>query len=299
MKIYWLLGNPAGFKPNANLAHFLGNFVLSMIRAWNTVTSALTKARQFIVFYIATVGWLGASLQAAALHDLLFLCSFWLLCVYTLFTTIYWYILSMLSTQMKLFRGRKFNTLRNRDDSCSFNVSEMYLGVMVVSISLFLLPTLAIFYYYAFISILLSVMVLQLLLVFLQIIFTDFPYFLLAWSLWQPHILPGGIKVSLSPSTPKNREIKEIRIVALNSNVGSCFYQMGSEFSTLMKGSNSSLPFEIFYSIVRGKSLFGKMMSLLSILGSREDKADKSLGKTTQMSQRQFLKEIASCVLLM
>ena len=61
---------------------------------------------------------------------------------------------------MKLFRGRKFNTIRKRDDSSTFNVSEMYLGVLIVTISLFLLPTIASFYYYAFISIILSVMVL-------------------------------------------------------------------------------------------------------------------------------------------
>lgn len=60
---------------------------------------------------------------------------------------------------MKLFKGRKFNTLRNRDDSSSFNVSEMYLGILIVTISLFLLPTIASFYYYAFISIILSVMI--------------------------------------------------------------------------------------------------------------------------------------------
>lgn len=63
----------------------------------------------------------------------------------------------MIGTLIRLFRGRKFNTIRGREDSNSFNVSEMYLGVMVISISLFLLPTLAIFYYYAFISIMLSV----------------------------------------------------------------------------------------------------------------------------------------------
>jgi phosphatidylinositol glycan class Q protein len=66
----------------------------------------------------------------------------------------------MIGTLIRLFRGRKFNTIRGREDSISFNVSEMYLGVMVISIALFLLPTLAIFYYYAFISIMLSVIVL-------------------------------------------------------------------------------------------------------------------------------------------
>ena len=60
-KIFWLLGYPAGFKPTKNFAHFLGNFVLIMINKWNEVTSALTQARQFIVFFIAMVGWLGAS----------------------------------------------------------------------------------------------------------------------------------------------------------------------------------------------------------------------------------------------
>lgn len=157
IKIYWLLGSPAGFKPNANLAHFLGNFVLSLIRTWDHVTSALTNARSFIVLYIASVGWLGASLQAAALHDLLIMSQLWLVCVYTIFTSFYCLGLNMIGTLIRLFRGRKFNTIRGRVDSNNFNVSEMYLGIMVVSISLLLLPTLAIFYYYAFISIMLSV----------------------------------------------------------------------------------------------------------------------------------------------
>lgn len=137
----------------------------------------------------------------------------------------------------------------------------MYLGVMIVSISLFLLPTLAIFYFYAFINIIISVMILQFFLVVLQILFTDFPYFLLAWSLWHPHILPGGIRINLEAS-------KEIQIVALKANVGSCFNQLGTEFATLMKGSNSSLPKEIFTSILRGRSLCGTMMNFLSVLGN-------------------------------
>ena len=58
---YWLFGNPAGFKPNINLSHFLGNFVLELIFVWNHVTSALTKVKLLIVFYISSVGVLGFS----------------------------------------------------------------------------------------------------------------------------------------------------------------------------------------------------------------------------------------------
>lgn len=63
----------------------------------------------------------------------------------------------MLRTSFYLFRGRKFNTIRGRADSASFNVTEMYLGVMLVSFVIFLLPTVSIFYYYAFISIIVTV----------------------------------------------------------------------------------------------------------------------------------------------
>ena len=57
-KIHWLLGFPAGFKPNENLGIFMGNLVLNMVSKWNTVTSALVQARLF-VHYFAVVGILG------------------------------------------------------------------------------------------------------------------------------------------------------------------------------------------------------------------------------------------------
>lgn len=167
LKIIWLLGYPAGFKPNKCLAHFIGHILLALINYWNTITSALNMVRHFIVFSVALAGWLGASIQVAALHDLLFLCSFWILLLYTVFTKVYSYILQMLKTQMRLFSGRKLNVIRGRTDSTTFNVTEMYLGVMIVSIILFLLPTLAIFYFYVFIGMIIPLLLLQLGLVLL------------------------------------------------------------------------------------------------------------------------------------
>lgn len=71
----------------------------------------------------------------------------------------------MISSLMKLFRGRKYNIIRKRDDSNTYEVTELYIGVMVFSISIFLIPTIAVFYFYCFISTILSVMMLQLLLI--------------------------------------------------------------------------------------------------------------------------------------
>lgn len=129
------------------------------------------------------------------MHDILFFCSFWLFGVYSLFDFAYGYTIRMLKTLSKLFRGRKYNVIRKRDDSHAFHLVELYLGVLIVSISLFLLPTLAIFYYYAFISIILSVLALQVILLLSQVLVTNFPYFLLAWSLAAPYSLPNRIRV--------------------------------------------------------------------------------------------------------
>lgn len=60
-KIYWLLGSPAGFKPNLNLNHFLGNLVLSLIYVWNHVTSALTRSRIILLYGSSVFGVLGLS----------------------------------------------------------------------------------------------------------------------------------------------------------------------------------------------------------------------------------------------
>lgn len=166
-KVNWLLGHPAGFKPNKQMAYFIGHVIKYLIEQWENMSDYLNASKPLIIIYLSVVGSLGASLQAAALHDLLFLCQVWILGLYSFIAGSYWYTISLLSTLQGLFRGRKFNTIRMRTDSTSFGVAEMYLGVMIVSIILFLLPTLAMFYYYVFMSIILFVMAIQLLLVFL------------------------------------------------------------------------------------------------------------------------------------
>lgn len=186
----------------------------------------------------------------------------------------YWYTISLLSTLQGLFRGRKFNTIRMRTDSTSFNVAEMYLGVMIVSIILFLLPTLAMFYYYVFMSVILFVMAIQLLLVFLQIIFTDFPYFLLAYSLTNPYALPAGIQFKMTGS--------QVRIEALKSGSGGIFYQMVREIKSAVMGPNFSIK-EILKAIFRGKSLLGQSLNLLSMWQEPKEQT------VSKLSQREFL----------
>ena len=71
---------------------------------------------------------------------------------------IYKYILRMLGTLINLFNGKKYNVMRNRVDSNNFSIQEFYIGVLIVALIIFLLPTLAMFYFVAFIQLLIIIL---------------------------------------------------------------------------------------------------------------------------------------------
>ena len=51
-----------------------------------------------------------------------------------------------LASLWRLFRGKKWNVLRRRVDSTSYDVDQLFLGTLLFSILLFLVPTTALFY---------------------------------------------------------------------------------------------------------------------------------------------------------
>ena len=160
----------------------------------------------------------------------------------------------------------------------------MYLGVLIVTISLFLLPTIASFYYYAFISIILSVMILQLFLILLQILLTDFPYYLLVLAFWYPYLLPNRVRIEV-----KKHNTSQLDLVPIKSNLSSCFVQLSQEFGKILKeGSEQSLLTQIFKSILYGESLQQIMRNFLSILASSGSEDTKDVHKS--ISQSQFLR---------
>ena len=115
-QVKWLMGLPAGFKPNPNLDNFLGNLMLDIISLWNIITSELTEIEPILLSYLAVCGSLGISTQLALCHDVLFICSAHIFILYTVFAIVYKYILNMMGTLIRLFGGKKYNVLRKRVD---------------------------------------------------------------------------------------------------------------------------------------------------------------------------------------
>jgi len=268
-RIEWLVGFPAGVKLNGDLSGFLGNFILMLIDVWNHVTSALTRSKLILAIISGSTGVLGLSVVLAAANDLLFICSFGMLFLYTVFAGIYRSMLEMLGTQLKLFRGRKFNTIRGRDDSNVFQVHELYLGVLIVTLSLFLLPTVAFYYFYGFIGTILSVLALQLTLILVQVLVNSFPYFLLVWSLCYPYSFPNRIKFDFIAN--------EVCIIAQPLNFGSIFTRIGREFAKLGQAGKSKLLHEIFSSVLYGRSLFYIMRDFSTILAFQDERTQEKV----------------------
>jgi len=160
-QVKWLMGLPAGMKPNPNLDNFLGHLMLDIIGLWNYVTTELSQLEPYLIKYFAVSGVLGINILLALCHDVLFFCSIHIFILYSVFAAVYKYILEMMGTLIRLFRGKKYNILRKRIDQNNFLLQELYLGVLIVSLIFFLTPTIAMYYYTCFITIILSIMIMQ------------------------------------------------------------------------------------------------------------------------------------------
>lgn len=191
----WLMGLPGGFKPNPNLAEFIGYAIMDLIYIWNYGTTAFIQMQTFIITNLAFFGIIGSTIQVALIHDVLFVCSSHIFVLYTVVAWIYNYILKMLRTLFNLFNGKKFNVMRNRVDSNAFSLQEFYLGVLLVALIIFLLPTLAMFYFLAFIKLVISVLGLQICLLIAQIMLVNFPFHMLVMVQSNKYLLPNSIRL--------------------------------------------------------------------------------------------------------
>ena len=85
---------------------------------------------------------------------------------------------------------------------------------------------------------------------------SDFPFFLLAWSLFKPYSLPNRISIDI------DNELIAIRAQPLN--LGSVFSRLGRELSQLV--GDKKLIKEVVTSVFYGRNLFYLMRDFLRIL---------------------------------
>ena len=155
--ISWLREWPAGLKLNNELAAFLAELFTYLIEFWaGMVTSstfltlgyvdALQPHFPLIVTVVGYSGFIGMSLSISLLSDILSLLTMHISSFYVASARIYDWQLSILISLFHLFRGKKRNILRNRIDSCDYDLDQLLLGTIMFTLLAFLFPTVMVFY---------------------------------------------------------------------------------------------------------------------------------------------------------
>lgn len=194
--IEWLMGWPAGLKLNKELALFLGDLFLWVIEYWSSCISALQPLLPHIIWFIGFSSFAGASMPIAMFSDLVSILTMHIYSFYLASARIYHWQLTILLSLFQLFRGKKYNVLRNRVDSCDYDLDQLLVGTILFTLLSFLLPTVVVFY--------LNFAVARMAIISLKAVFdtmlsclNHFPLFALMLRVKDPRRLPGGIRFEL------------------------------------------------------------------------------------------------------
>ncbi|CAL1289376.1 unnamed protein product [Larinioides sclopetarius] len=158
--IHWLMGVPAGFKLNIPLNSALGHFFLYHIYLWEAYMAVVLPLFTLILKMSVVIGVLGVTFVLCLLSDLIALATVHIYCFYGYATRLYGYQFIALSSLWRLFRGKKWNPLRQRVDSYTYDIHQLFLGTLIFTVLLFLLPTVVI-YYVVFTCLRIMVLVIQ------------------------------------------------------------------------------------------------------------------------------------------
>ncbi|KAF3490971.1 N-acetylglucosaminyl transferase component Gpi1 [Arthroderma uncinatum] len=201
--ISWLMGWPAGLKLNNELAVFLGDLFLWVIAHWASALASLRPFLSHVVYIIGCASFAGASMSIAMFSDLLTIFTVHIYSFYIASARIFNWQLTIIISLFHLFRGRKRNILRNRIDSCDYDLDQLLLGTILFTLLFFLLPTVLVFYI-TFASARMAIISLKAALDTCLAFLNHFPLFALMLRLKDSRRLPGGTRFELrKPTLPK------------------------------------------------------------------------------------------------
>ncbi|PQP97887.1 N-acetylglucosaminyl-phosphatidylinositol biosynthetic protein gpi1 isoform X2 [Prunus yedoensis var. nudiflora] len=143
----WLMGVPAGFKLNTELAGVLGMISLTAIQIWSTIWIFLGFHFIYFIRGLAISGIIfGVTIPAALIKDLIALATLHVSTLHWLISLLYSTQIQALAALWRLFGGRKWNPLRQRLDSYDYTVKQHIVGSLLFTPLLLLLPTTSVFY---------------------------------------------------------------------------------------------------------------------------------------------------------
>ncbi|CAD6224671.1 GSCOCG00005495001-RA-CDS [Cotesia congregata] len=194
--VHWLMGAPAGLKLNYSFNKMLGKFFLYHIQFWWTFLVSIKPVMDFFFEVLMLFGRLGITFQIAIAADILALVSFHAYCIYVYAARLFNIQIRGLTALFRLFLGKKKNPLRERVDSCQYQADQLFVGTLLFTILLFLMPTTWV-YYTVFTTLRIIIIGFGGFLTKLKFYFQVLPiYTLLCW-LFNSRCVHSSVKISL------------------------------------------------------------------------------------------------------
>jgi len=194
--ICWLMDYPAGLKLNGDLAFFLGDLFLWIIDYWADVMKSIRPLLPHVIQIIGFSSFAGASMPISLFSDLLSILTIHVYAFYIASARIYNWQLTIIVSLFHLFRGKKRNVLRNRIDSCDYDLDQLLLGTILFTLLTFLLPTIGVFYA-TFAGARMGIIAFKAALDTWLACLNHFPLFALMLRIKDSQRLPGGIRFEL------------------------------------------------------------------------------------------------------
>lgn len=247
--------HPAGFKLNNELGSFIGELLLWSLTWWKmtikqTILSQTNKRISVILIYI--LSHLGFSFLVAFVIDILNLITIHIIWFYSTSAKVYQRQVDVIKSLFQLFRGKKYNVLRNRVDNLDnysqpsqfFEIDQLLLGTLLFITLVLLLPTIFAFYLTFFIIRLSNILVLNLFENLL--IMTNFvPLFVILLKLKNSSRLQGGITFQLLEQ--KNHDCTYLEMANLSLTYSEIFENFAALFKRVKNFRTS-----IFTSFFKG-----------------------------------------------
>ena len=144
--IDFMTNTPIGLKLNLPLANFLAQLFMYHLYVWVTWVNLLRPLLPLLMFVCCLSLVFGFTVFIALLSDLMQIMTLHLYCFYLYAVRLYSCTWQAIHTLSLLFRAKKFNPLRQRVDTYHYETDQFLLGSLLFAISVFLFPTITLFY---------------------------------------------------------------------------------------------------------------------------------------------------------
>ncbi|KAI0767286.1 N-acetylglucosaminyl transferase component-domain-containing protein [Fomes fomentarius] len=188
--LLWLNNWPAGLKLNTELSQFYCHSLVGVVSAWGWLLSHATPYFPALIWLTGAMGCCGMTMIISLLSDIFSLLTAHLYVCYYISATVFSHQLSLAGSLWNLFRGKRYNVLRNRIDTWDYDLDQLLLGTILFTLLAFLYPT-VLTYYALFATARLATIVVHATFDTMTALLNHFPLFALLLRVKDPLRLPG------------------------------------------------------------------------------------------------------------